>query len=65
MLSQTLNNIKFYLSTFPEKINDKIFQNKEKKTYFGVTFAQREFFLKSRAMYNCRGPPALTVKDTE
>ena len=26
------------------------------KAYFGVTFAQREFFLKTPAMYNCRGP---------
>ena len=50
-LSRTLNNINFYLSTFPAKINDKIFQNKEINL-------QSEFFLKNLAMYNCRGPPA-------
>ena len=56
LLSQTLNNIMFYLSMFPAKTKDKTFQNKE-KPYFGVTFAQRKFFLKTPAMYNCRGPP--------
>ena len=34
----------------------------KKKTSFGVIFAQREFFLKTLAMYNCRH---LNVKDTE
>ena len=33
----------------------KIFKTK-KKPYFGVIFAQREFFLKTMATYNCRGP---------
>ena len=30
----------------------------KKKPYFGVTFSQRGFFLKTSAMYNCRDPPA-------
>ena len=30
----------------------------KKKPYSGVTFAQREFLLKTPAMYNCRGLPA-------
>ena len=34
----------------------------KKKTSFGVIFAQREFFLKTLAMYNYRH---LNVKDTE
>ena len=39
--SGTLNNTNIYLSTFPAKINHKIFQNK--KNYFGVIFAQSNF----------------------
>ena len=35
------------------------------KPYFGVTFAQMEFFLKPPAMYNCKGPQHLNFKDTE
>ena len=50
----------FLLSTFPAKINDKIFQNKE-KTHFGVNFAQSDFFLKTPAMYNCRGLPGFQM----
>ena len=30
----------------------------KKKPYSGVTFAQREFFLKTLTMYNCRGASA-------
>ena len=42
----------FYLSTFSANLNfDKTFQN------FGVIFAQRKFFLKILAKYNCSGPP--------
>ena len=57
LLSQTLNNTKFYLSTFPAKINDKIFKI-NKKPYFVVILAQREFFLKTLAKYNCSVPQA-------
>ena len=35
-----------------------MFQNKGKKTYSGITFAERGFLLKITAMYNCRSPPA-------
>ena len=38
----------------------KFFETK-KKPYFTVTFAQREFFLKTQAMYNYRGPPAFKL----
>ena len=57
-------NINFYLSTFPAKINDSIFQNKGKNLFrvhfwaYFVVFAQREFFLKHLAKQNCSGPPA-------
>ena len=50
----------FLLSTFPAKINDKIFQNTEKTQFNSktrVNFAQSDFFLKTPAMYNCRGLP--------
>ena len=32
--TRTLNNINFYLSTFPAKINDKVFQNEEKSLFW-------------------------------
>ena len=35
LLSQTLNNNNFYLSTFPVKLNNKIFQNNEKTLFWG------------------------------
>ena len=38
----------------------------KKKTYFGVIFALREFFLETLAKYNYSGPPHhLNIKDTE
>ena len=46
---------------FLAKINNKIFQiNKKKpcKNDHKVNFAQREFFLKTLAKYNCNGPSA-------
>ena len=55
LYSKIDNNINFYLSMFPTKINDKIFQNKGKILFCGhfwayfVVFAQREFFLKNPA----------------
>ena len=30
---------------------------KKEKPYFGVIYAQREFFQKTLAKYNCSGPP--------
>ena len=39
------------------KSTKKIFKIK-KKPYFGVTFAQREFFQKTLTTYNCSSPPA-------
>ena len=42
---------------FQQKSMTKLFKIKKKKTYFGVTFAQRDFFpIKTLAVYNCRGP---------
>ena len=35
----------------------KFFKTK-KRTYFGVIFVQREFFLKAVTKYNCSRPPA-------
>ena len=64
LYSKIDNKIKFFLSTFQAKINDKTFQNKGKTLFWGhfwayfVVFAQREFFLKHLAKYNCSGPPA-------
>ena len=40
LLIWTLNNINFYLSTFPAKINDNLFQNKEKKPMLGSFLAK-------------------------
>ena len=31
------------------------------KPYFGVIFAQRKFFLKTLAKYNCSGPPIIQM----
>ena len=56
LLSQTLNITNFHLSTFPAKINDKIFKVNKKNPFFVVILAQREFFLKATLVkYNCSG----------
>ena len=52
-----------FLFTFPVKIDEKFFNIK--KNYFRIIFAQRDFFLKTLTMYNCGGPLAFNVKDTE
>ena len=52
-LSRTLDTY-FYLSKFPAKINDKVFQNKEKNP----NFSQTDFSLETMAKCNCSGPPA-------
>ena len=57
LISRTLNNTNFYLSTFTAKIKSKCFQI-NKKPWFVVIFAQKEFFLKTLAKYNCNGPLA-------
>ena len=52
MYSKLDKNINFYLSTFPAKINNEIFQNKGKILFCGhfwayfVVFTQKDFFLK-------------------
>ena len=60
LLSQTLNNNKFYLSTFPAKVNGKIFNINNKNPFIVIILARREFFLKTLAKYPCSG-----IKDTE
>ena len=35
-----------------------MFKINKKNPYFVVILAQREFFLKTLAKYNCSGPPA-------
>ena len=57
-VKSTLNNINFYSSTFPAKINDKIFKINKKPPFFVVILAQREFFLETLAKYDCSGLPA-------
>ena len=47
-LSLTLNNNNLYLSMFPAKINDKIFQNKEKTLCWGG-FCPKKFLQKTLA----------------
>ena len=54
----------FLLSTFPAKINDKIFQINEKTLFYG-SFVQGGFFLKTLAKCNCSGPQQSDAKDTE
>ena len=58
LLSQILNNTNFYLSTFPAKVNDKIFNVNNKNPFLVIILAQREFFLKTLAKYTCSGPQA-------
>ena len=60
LLSQTLNNNNFYLSTFPAKVNDKIFNINHKNPFLVIILAQREFFLKTLTKYTCSG-----IKDIE
>ena len=57
LLSQILNNANSYLSTFSAKINDK-FLKLTKTPIFVVILAQRGFFQKTLAKYNCSGPSA-------
>ena len=55
----------FLFKYISRKINDKNFQNSNnKKLYFGVIFARREFFPKTPTMNNYRGLWHVTVKDT-
>ena len=42
---------------FPAKINNKIFQNKEKTLFWGG-FCPKKFLQKTLAKYNWSGPPA-------
>ena len=42
-LSRTLKNINFYLSTFPAKIKDKFFYNKEKNLFWGSLLPKENF----------------------
>ena len=42
-----------YISSKNQQQNFKI----KKNPYFGVNFAQKEFFLNTPVMYNCRGHP--------
>ena len=65
------NNINFYLSTFPAKINDKIFQNKGKtlllfhfQPYF-VVFPKENFSSKIQLSTTAVVPQHFNVKDTE
>ena len=46
LLHQTLNNINFYSSIFTAKINDNIFQNKEKTQFLGQ-FSLKGIFSKN------------------
>ena len=45
-LSQTINNTSFYLSTFPAKINDKIFKINKKLLFCGY-FSTKGIFAKN------------------
>ena len=53
-LSWTLNNINFYLSTFPAKINDTNFQNKEKTVFWGH-FCPKGIFPKNYGYVQLQG----------
>ena len=57
-LSQTLNNSNFHLSTFPAKINDKIFENEEKNKFWGH-YCPKRIFPGNSSNVQLQGLPAL------
>ena len=64
-LHSKIDNINFHLSTFPAKINDKIFQNRGKSLICGnngayfVVFSQKEFFLKKSSSVQLQWSPSI------
>ena len=64
-LHSKIDNINFHLSTFPAKINDKIFQNRGKSLICGnngayfVVFSQKEFFLKKSSSVQLKWSPSI------
>ena len=65
------NNISFHLSTFAEKINEKIFHNKGKtpfcthyRAHFAV-LAQRKFFLKKSTYVQLQRSPSIPISEIQ
>ena len=64
-LHSKIDNINFHWSTFPAKINDKIFQKKGKTLICGnngayfVVFSQKEFFLKKSSSVQLKWSPSI------
>ena len=65
------NNINFHLSTYAEKINDKIFHNKGKIPFCGhyqahfAVLAQRKFFLKKSTYVQLQRSPSIPISEIQ